>query len=198
MSQNLRKLLTNFKYMHLLNFTENYITKLAEQFDDETKNYYFNDCLINYNNKSATTAFEFYGLVDDYGEVLTVFIISTSCLFDINMRSIDRVAYIERCFTPLKHRCKGYFTLSLSMLHNLYFNRGYNYIKMYMDKNVKVYNKLNFARLFDTKDGKYTFCLQPLIHRDFYKNNTLTAKEGVYNFYTDQALQYITNMQSKN
>ncbi|NBP03730.1 MAG: hypothetical protein EBU90_27255 [Proteobacteria bacterium] len=157
---------------------------LTENIDSETKDYCVNDCIKCWDEKQ---------LWDDSppvtlqkaGELLSVIFWSTEIV------NGEKVVYIQRLFTPKEHRQKGYFTMLLRQLHYEQFDKGYRFIKMFIDRQVKVYKDLNYVSVFDTRDGKYAFCLQPMLCWDLKNSNTIVARGHLYDFYSRPVIEYI-------
>lgn len=167
------------------------LLKLVSEIDDETKTYCIDDCIKCWDDKKLWGQYPF-ALLSDEGELLSVVFYSA----EQYMQNYN-IAYIQRLFTPLKHRNKGYFSHLITQLHTMFFDLNFDFIQMFIDKKVSVYRKLNFKTLFDTRDCKYEFCLHPVFHNNIKKNNELVIKEGIYNFYSIDILQYIEHKITK-
>jgi hypothetical protein len=174
---------------------------LVEGIDKETKEYAINDCLKCWDDKRLWQPTNLPSspvvMLNDEGELLSVIFPCTEIVHNEESLVMAKIAYIQRLFTPKKFRKQGNFTKLLSCYYEHLFDTHYAYIKMFIDKEIELYKHLNFHGLFDTKDGKYSFCMQPIVHQNMIKNNNLVAKEKLENFYQPSIIQYIDKMKAK-
>lgn len=178
------------------------LLKLVENIDDETKDYCINDCIKCWDEKKLWDVPETeencslpVAMLNNEEELVSI--IFHSNIYGYNTKMLTKIAYIQRLFTPKKFRNKGNFSKLLTILYSCLFEFGYNYTQLFIDDKVTVYKKLNFVTLFDTKDKKYRFVLQPIIHGNMLDNNRIIAKENVYNFYPEYIREYISKQEEK-
>ena len=182
------------------------LLKLVENIDDETKDYCINDCIKCWDEKklwdvpkTEENCLENCSLpvvmLNSEGELLSV--IFQSNIYGYDTKILTKIAYIQRLFTPKKFRNKGMFSKLLNILYGCLFEVGYNYIQLFIDDKITVYKKMNFQPLFNTKDKKYWFVLQPILHKNMSDNNRITARENIYNFYPPYILEYINEKEEK-
>lgn len=158
----------------------------SKQFDSETLAYCIDDCIATWDRKNLWFYNPPRALIDEgQDQLLSVIFYSTELWLNA------RVAYVQRLFTPVKHRNHGHFSKLITNLYEELFDKHYKFIKMFTVKTAGVYHTLNFTTLFDTRDQKYSFCLQPIVYQNMKINNQLVASNGPYGFYSKSIMQYI-------
>lgn len=159
------------------------LVTLVQDIDTETKDYCIDDCIKCWDEKNLW-GHRPWGLVID-GKLKSVI------FWNLEVVDDQQVAYIQRLFNPVEARGKGHFTQLLTELYKALFDNNYRFVKLFMDKKVALYQRLNFTSLFDTRDQKYSFCLQPMLSFDLKLNNVIVAQNGVHTFYTKGVMDYI-------
>lgn len=177
--------------------TKEELLKYIENIDEESKQYCLNDCITCWDSKDLWL-YKPIALINENDELLSVIFWSFDYIDNPGLFVEDSsIAYIQRLFTPLKHRNKGYFTFLILELYRELFDAEIRYVKLFIKKNVNIYKELNFVSLFDTKDGEYEFCMQPILFNELKRNNEIVAKNGLTGFFSPTILEYIEYIKLK-
>lgn len=166
------------------------LLKHVENIDKETKQYCISDCVSCWDTKDLWM-YRPHALIDENNELLCV------VFWSVENVGLEQIVYVQRLFTPIKHRNKGHFTTLIGEVYKDFFDIGFKHMKLFIKKNVAIYKELNFVSLFNTKDGEYEFCMQPILFNELKKNNEIVAKNGVAGFFSPPIVEYIEDIKQK-
>ena len=174
----------------IMRITRPELIRLAESFDDETKQYCLNDCIPTWDNKRLWDSASPYVLQVDNNIVSVIFanILNHSCA--------SKIIYIQRLFTPKQYRTQGHFTELLTQVYKMAFDFGCGFMQLFYKPDLHIYKKLNFMPLFTTLEG-YEYCLQPMLCADMKHNNQIVMLNKNCNFYNESASNHIDIIKQK-
>ena len=174
----------------IMRITRPELIRLAESFDDETKQYCLNDCIPTWDNKRLWDSASPYVLQVDDNIVSVIFanILNHSCA--------SKIIYIQRLFTPKQYRTQGHFTELLTQVYTTAFDFGCGFMQLFYKPDLHIYKKLNFMPLFTTLEG-YEYCLQPMLCADMKHNNQIVMLNKNCNFYNESASNHIDIIKQK-